>query len=40
MVSVGEIFCDCGMHDGNPRPYMTWRASRKIWDLLKENRTE
>ncbi len=36
MVRKGEVFCDCGMYDGNMRPYMTWRASAKIWDLLKE----
>jgi hypothetical protein len=36
MVRKGEVFCDCGMYDGNPRPYMTWRASARIWDLLKE----
>jgi hypothetical protein len=36
MVISGDVFCDCGMHDGNPRPYMTWRASHRIWDLLKE----
>lgn len=36
MVRKGEIFCDCGMYDGNNRPYMTWRASSKIWDSLKE----
>ena len=36
MVISGDVFCDCGMHDGNPRPYMTWRASHRIWDLLQE----
>jgi len=36
LVKTGDVFCDCGMYDGNPRPYMTWRASHKIWDLLKE----
>ena len=36
MVRNGEIFCDCGMHQGNPRPYMTWRASHHIWDTLRE----
>jgi len=36
MVITGDVFCDCGMYDGNPRPYMTWRASHRIWDLLKE----
>lgn len=36
LVISGDIFCDCGMHDGNPRPYMTWRANQRIWELLKE----
>lgn len=36
LVVSGDIFCDCGMYDGNPRPYMNWRASHRIWDLLKE----
>jgi hypothetical protein len=36
MVISGDVFCDCGMYDGNSRPYMTWRANHRIWDLLKE----
>lgn len=36
MVISGDVFCDCGMYDGNSRPYMTWRASHRIWELLKE----
>lgn len=36
LVKTGEVFCDCGMYDGNPRPYMTWRASHRVWELLKE----
>jgi hypothetical protein len=36
LVKKGEVFCDCGMHDGNARPYMTWRASHKIWEFLSE----
>lgn len=36
MVRTGDIFCDCGMHQGNARPYMTWRASHQIWDSLRE----
>lgn len=36
LVRTGEIFCDCGMYDGNSRPYMTWRATSKIWDSLEE----
>lgn len=36
LVKTGDVFCDCGMYDGNPRPYMTWRASHRVWELLKE----
>lgn len=36
MVVSGDVFCDCGMYDGNPRPYMTWRANHHIWDYLAE----
>lgn len=36
MVRAGDVFCDCGMHQGNARPYMTWRASHQIWDSLRE----
>lgn len=32
----GEIFIDCGMHQGNKRPYMAWRATNQIWDALAE----
>jgi len=32
----GEIFIDCGMHQGNNRPYMSWRATNQIWDALAE----
>jgi hypothetical protein len=35
-VRTGEVFCDCGMYSTNPRPYMTWRASKRIWDSLAE----
>jgi hypothetical protein len=38
MVTTGDIFCDCGMYDGNPRPYMNWRANSKIWDSLVEEK--
>lgn len=37
LVVSGDIFCDCGMYDGNSRPYMTWRASHRVWDLLTED---
>jgi hypothetical protein len=33
---AGEIFIDCGMHQGNARPYMMWRASNRVWDKLAE----
>ena len=32
----GEIFIDCGMYEGNPRPYMHFRANNTVWDLLAE----
>ena len=31
-----DVFLDCGMHVGNVRPYMTFRASNKVWDRLAE----
>jgi hypothetical protein len=33
---AGSIFIDCGMYEGNPRPYMMWRASNQVWDSLSE----
>ena len=36
LVRLGDIFCDCGMYSTNPRPYMTWRANKNIWDSLAE----
>ncbi len=36
MVAAGDVFCDCGMYEGNSRPYMTWRANHHIWDYLSE----
>jgi hypothetical protein len=36
LVRKGDIICDCGMYDGNPRPYMQWRATKKVWDQLAE----
>jgi len=33
---IGSIFLDCGMHQGNARPYMTWRAKNDIWQQLEE----
>lgn len=34
LVRSGDIICDCGMHQGNARPYMNWRAHNTIWDRL------
>ncbi len=34
LVRCGLVFCDCGMHMGNPRPYMTWRAGESVWRRL------
>jgi hypothetical protein len=36
LVKSGDVFCDCGMYSTNPRPYMTWRANKNIWDSLSE----
>lgn len=36
LVRSGDVFCDCGMISTNARPYMTWRASSKIWERLEE----
>lgn len=36
LVRTGDVFCDCGMYSTNFRPYMTWRASKKIWERLEE----
>lgn len=33
---AGLVFIDCGMHQGNSRPYMTWRAANSVWDELAE----
>lgn len=40
LVLSGDIFLDCGMHQGNRRPYMTWRASKQIWSHLSEDISE
>ncbi len=34
LVRSGLVYCDCGMHMGNPRPYMTWRAAQSVWSGL------
>lgn len=36
----GDVYIDCGMYDGNPRPYMPWRANKNIWDALTEPLTD
>lgn len=33
-VKTGLIYFDCGMYEGNPRPYSQWRADNKYWDSL------
>jgi len=34
----GTIFIDCGMIDGNPRPYMVFRAQGDFWIKLAKKR--
>jgi hypothetical protein len=34
----GIIFLDCGMVSGNPRPYMTFRASGNFWHKIAINK--
>lgn len=34
----GRVFIDCGMHMGNSRPYMPWRALNTLWDELAEKK--
>jgi len=36
LFKAGVIYIDCGMHQNNPRPYMTFRASNAIWNKLAE----
>ena len=36
LFAAGLVFIDCGMHQGNARPYMTWRAKNNVWDELAE----
>ena len=36
LFSNGTIYIDCGMHQVNTRPYMTFRASNRLWDQLAE----
>jgi len=31
LVRTGEIFFDCGMYQGNNRPYCQWRATNTLW---------
>jgi len=33
-VRIGDVFLDSGMHQGNPRPYSTWRSNNSFWDDL------
>lgn len=34
LVKTGVAFFDCGMYEGNPRPYQQWRANNHYWDSL------
>lgn len=33
---AGTIYIDCGMHQGNARPYMQFRANNNLWESLAE----
>ena len=32
----GTVYLDCGMHQGNNRPYMNFRANNDLWNSLAE----
>ena len=34
LVSLGIVFFDSGMYQGNKRPYSQWRANNSYWDSL------
>ena len=34
LVKTGMVFFDCGMYEGNKRPYQQWRANNHYWDSL------
>ncbi len=34
LVKSGVVYFDCGMYEGNPRPYQQWRANNSYWDSL------
>ena len=34
LVKTGIVFFDCGMYEGNKRPYQQWRANNHYWDSL------
>lgn len=36
LFSQGHVYLDCGMHQGNARPYMSWRANNHVWEKLAE----
>lgn len=37
-VKSGDVIFDSGMHQGNPRPYASWRSSNTFWDKLITSR--
>lgn len=36
LMTAGKVIVDCGMYEGNPRPYMQFRADPKVWDEFEE----
>ena len=36
LLKEGTIYIDCGMYQGNDRPYMNFRASNRLWNALAE----
>lgn len=34
LIKRGQVYLDSGMHEGNARPYQSWRANNSFWDTL------
>lgn len=34
LIKQGHVYLDSGMHEGNSRPYQSWRANNTFWDTL------
>lgn len=34
LIKQGLVYLDSGMHEGNSRPYQSWRANNAFWDTL------